>query len=480
MKKNCFLLLFCLILTAVGCTNEEYNDNVIVFAPDSLLIDGRGEIRTLDFLSSGTASCEVTSPDEWMALHAETIGRITSYELVVSGNPGGEKRYGTLVITQRGARKRVKVVQQVAETEPAFLSVGEVSAALPNVGGRASLRIESNAEWVVTIDKDWLTLKDNMEQGQGYAIVDLVATQNEEVGVKRTAQITVALKDDPHTAHTVVAVQDCHAPVFRLSESALTFNKSKGNAALLTIQSTWNWALKDVPVWLEADRTEASGFMQSDRITFTTTEVNASGEERSGQITVCCGEEILGTITVMQRADQIELFPLSAENIRVSTYQQGDGSIENMFDNDPNTYFTTYWNSYYVTVPQWITVDLGDEAAVDKLAFWYTARNKLDYVPSKVLIQVTEDAPGDHIWQKEGDAYTDADRNWKTLATYEGDEWCPVEAGAESGMLVAEADKDYRYWRFYVAAAKQNPRYEAEWPDAFCFQLSELKVYLYK
>lgn len=105
--KNGFLLLFCLILPAVGCTNEEYDDNVIVFAPDSLLIEGQGGIRMLDFLSSGTVSCEVTSPDEWITLHAGTIGRITSYELVVSGDPDGEKRYGTLTITQRVARKRV-------------------------------------------------------------------------------------------------------------------------------------------------------------------------------------------------------------------------------------------------------------------------------------------------------------------------------------------------------------------------------------
>lgn len=103
MKRSGFLFILSIFLAVAGCSHDEYNDNVIVFALDSLLIDGEGEIRTLDFLSSGSVSCEVTSPDEWITLHADTLGRLVSYELVVSGNTTGAKRRGKLDIKKGGA-----------------------------------------------------------------------------------------------------------------------------------------------------------------------------------------------------------------------------------------------------------------------------------------------------------------------------------------------------------------------------------------
>lgn len=169
---------------------------------------------------------------------------------------------------------------------------------------------------------------------------------------------------------------------------------------------------------------------------------------------------------------------LNSGNVRVSTYQPGDGSIAALFDNNTATFFTTFWNSYNITVPQWIVIDLGADKASKGIGFQYTTRttSKTDYMPTSITIQATNQAPGSHIWAKEGDAYTDADRAWTDIASFSGTQYCPLATNATSPKLQAIATSAYRYWRFFVKQAKQNPTYEASYPNAFCFQLSELKA----
>jgi hypothetical protein len=169
---------------------------------------------------------------------------------------------------------------------------------------------------------------------------------------------------------------------------------------------------------------------------------------------------------------------LNTGNVRVSTYQPGDGSVAALFDNNTTTFFTTFWNSYQITVPQWIVVDLGVDKASKGVAFQYTTRTsaKTDYMPTSITIQATNQAPGNHTWAKEGDVYTDADRTWTDVASFSGAQYCPLATNTTSPKLQATATSVYRYWRFFVKQAKQNPTYEAAYPNAFCFQLSELKA----
>ncbi len=480
MKKTLLLLIGTLGLTLIGCTQEEYAARQIVFAPDSLTLDGNGDIRELTFVATTAGKSQVTADADWIEVRTETVGQTLRTDLVAAYNPTGTARTCTLSITHNGAKKEVPLVQAPATTTEPFLKVGRVSNTMPNTGGTASIRILSNRKWamVKADDAPWLTIEGDGTTGESSVIVNLRAEANPEIGVNRSTTLTVALEEYPDIRHEVVVAQNCYDNVMDLSDTRLSIGKEAGAQTTLTVRSTSAWELKDLPPWLRADRTAASAFMQKDTIGLTTTEANATGQDRSADIHFYDGTTVIATVRVTQGCESIAEFSLNAENIRVSTFQPGDGAIENLYDNDPSTYFTTYWNSYDVTVPQWITIDLGNEA-VQKLSFQYQNRNKLDYVPARVLLQVTDKPPTGHVWQQEGDAYTDADRNWTTVAAYEGEEWCPIAARATSGVLVGTADKKYRYWRFYVEKAKQNPTYEEQYPDAFCFQISELKVLLY-
>ena len=482
MKKNLAgALLLGLITCFSGCTKDEYNDSVIVFAPDSLLLNGNGEIRELRFLSPEGHESALRVNQDWLNVSAEKTGSTTRYCLTAAYNDAGTTRQAVLTIGYQGREKNVPVAQAAGQARAPFLTVDQPSNTFANVGGYASLRILSNEAWRIRLDPEapWLSLAEAKDStGVSSAVVNLLASPNEEVGTNRQATLSVSLVSHPEMVKTVTLSQNAFAESFSLSSEEISLNKAAGSHATLIVQSTAHWRLEGLPQWLQANRTEASGFMTKDSIMLTAAEENPDNDPRQAVLSIKAGDVVMGTVTVTQRGDNITAFKLSESNVRVSSIQNGDGSVANLFDDDPSTYFTTYWNSYDVTVPQWITVDLGDEA-VQQLYFQYQTRNRLDYVPTKVLLQVTDDAPTAHIWKKEGDAFTDADRNWKTVATYEGDKWCPVKAGAVSGKLTGKADKKYRYWRFYVEKARQNPKYEAGYPNAFCFQLSELKLYLY-
>lgn len=473
-------IVTCMALMFTGCTKDEYNDQVILFAPDTLRLCGDGDIRELNFLSSGTADTRLQSDAAWLTLNEERIGQALHCDLVAATNTTGAVRQSVLTISYGEASREVVVRQGEATDVGPFLKLDAVSNALPNAGGHATLRLLSNAGWKVSVPEtaDWITIDEGRTTGNGPAIIGLTAAPNTDVNTPRTATLTISLTDVPDVKQEVVVRQDAYAETLSLSATSLTFGKEQGSRASLIVRTTADWQLADVPAWLSADRLQSSGFMQRDTITFTATVANSTDQARSATVRLMAGSTELATIHVEQGAESITQFSLSEDNVRVSTFQSGDGSIGNLFDGDPSTYFTTYWNSYDVTVPQWIVVDLGEEA-IDKVCFRYQNRNKLDYVPSRVLLQVTDEGVKSAPWQKEGDAYTDADRAWRTVAAYEGEPWCPVKAGAASGDLVGQAEKKYRYWRFYVEKARQNPTYAESYPDAFCFQISELQLYLY-
>lgn len=482
MQKQLFILcLFFLFLSS--CHKEEYKDPVILFGPDELTVAGDGEIRNLDLTVWSDGTYQVTADAGWIAIHSSEKPLKTVYSLVISKNDTGEPRTAVLTIRLGDSKKEVKVTQGLPDASAApVLEVSGLSNTLPNEGGIASFRIESNGKWKLVKNPadSWFTLPDDALQGEGCAIITVAAGRNEQLDQVRTAALQVQAADDPALQQTVEIRQDCYTAFLSVSTETLQLGKSAQSRTEFTIESTYRWTLVPTADWLNVDPAEETGFLQTRTVTVTAVKSNTTTAGRTAEILIKDGNTTLATVAVTQAADDMADFPLSENNIRVSSYQPGDGSVGALFDNDPATYFTTYWGSYSITVPQWIVIDLGDDRMAQKVSFRYTTRNKLDYVPVKVLLQVTDEAPTAHIWQQEGDAFTDSDRNWTTVATFEGEANCPQKTGAESAELTGTADKKYRYWRFFVEKARQNPAYEADYPDAFCFQLAELKVRLYQ
>lgn len=482
MQKQ-FFLLFLFFLFLSSCTKEEYNNPVIRFGPDELTVSGDGEIRSLDLTVCSDLPYQVTADAGWIEIHRSEKPLKTVYSLIVSPNTTGEPRTATLIIRLGDHKKEVKVTQAIPAPPGApVLKVSSLSNTLPNEGGIASFRIESNGKWKLVKNHadTWYTLPVDALEGEGCAIVTVSAARNEQLDRIRTATLQVQRADDPALQQEVEIRQDCYTAFLSVSAGTVELGKAAQSTAVFTIESTYRWTLAPQADWLSVDPAEETEFLHMRTVTVTALTSNTTGAARTAEIRVKNGDTTLATVVVTQAADDATYFQLSESNIRVSSYQPGDGSISALFDDDPATYFTTFWNSYYITVPQWIVIDLGDEQTAQKVSFRYTTRNKLDYVPAKVHLQVTEDAPTAHSWQKEGDAFTDSDRRWTTVATFEGEENCPQQTATESAELIGTADKKYRYWRFYVEKARQNPSYVNDYPDAFCFQIAGLKVRLYK
>lgn len=475
-----FLLLF-------SCSKEENSLLEINVFPEEIVVIGSGEIREFEVKEESKLSYEVTSEDDWIQISLDgTASMNKTFKINVLPNGGDKERVGYIYIAYGATKKSIKVVQSKHIVESEYeLNVSKISAVIPNIGGIATFQVESNLEWEIILDQDnsWCTIDDNTLVGYGNKVVTVRGDQNQNVELNRTAKLKVRSKTTSAIEKDIVITQSSFVTLLDVNPNSLQLGKNIGDQGVFQILTTYDLALHSSEDWFSVSTNQINTFMEECTVTVTVLKANTGVSPRTGKIEFKNGSSVVGSIEVVQKGnvDDFVDFQLAVSNLRVSTIQNSnpvEGSIAALFDNDKSTFFTSYWNSYNITVPQWIVVDLGAGNETKGTTFQYTTRNypQLHYMPTEIIIQATNQAPTSHVWKKEGDAYTDSDRTWVDIAYFSGAENCPIGVNLTSPKLVSKSDIEYRYWRFYVKQATQNPTYLPAYPNAFCIHIAELKV----
>ncbi len=495
-----------------SCTEDEFIDPKIKVNFSEIQVSGNGELRELNLEISSKEILKFNSDVNWMTIVDKVKSTKSetnkSYFIKIEKNATDTVRQGNIKINLGNTTESIKVTQAIAiddesdkdtETGPeppsdkipepglkeVKLTLSNISAIFPNTGGKVSCYVDSDTDWNVALESegDWCSFETALTSGNGSGVIVFTAESN-PLHTRREATLKVATKnvDEIKIEQTLTIYQEALSDVFILSTNELTIGKVIDSKTSFTIESSFDWTLNTQAKWFSINIIEPPLKNSIKTIELTVNEENTTGAIREEVIFVMNGEKELAQVKISQNADELIYFVYNGENVRVSTYQPNDGSIEGIFDGDVSTYFTSNWAGYVIAVPQWIVVDLGEGNEANHVSFKYTTRDRSSttYTPSKIKIEATTQDATSHVWAQEGDEYTDSDRTWTTLSTYEGDVYCPKGNAIESPLLSGTSDVKCRYWRFYVDQAIQSPSYVETYPNSFCFNISELKVVTHK
>ena len=195
-----------------------------------------------------------------------------------------------------------------------------------------NLRYESNTNWTVSDDAEWLTVNPVSDTGNG----TLTATYQENTTtVQRIGTITVT---GGGITRTVTVTQSSAAFTLTVSPSNQSVTNASGSTAF-TVESNTSWTLSDDAYWLTVSPVSDTG---NGTLTATFTE-NTTTTQRIGTITVT-GGGITRTVTVTQSATAFTL-TVTPSNQSVTN---ASGSTE--FTVESNTSWTLSDNAGWLTV----------------------------------------------------------------------------------------------------------------------------------
>ena len=153
MKKR-VLLFLCAALALCGCKKTIVPEISLDPRTSVLSPDGETAVTALACNCTWTAA---TSLDEVTVDPAEGEGD-ASVRITVPANNTGETRTVRVTFTAKGTEKTATAKYVVTQDAKPFVSFQTASATVPASGAVLRVVLESNAEWVLSADSDFLEI----------------------------------------------------------------------------------------------------------------------------------------------------------------------------------------------------------------------------------------------------------------------------------------------------------------------------------
>jgi len=226
--------------------------NFISVSADSLTLEATG---------NSTASLNIKTNDKWSIngcqnwlsmTNATGTGELT-IKLTAEPNYSVNKRSASLVVT--GEKSIPYAITVIQNGVPPVLSLDLDTVKL---GASESLSkriaVSGNVSWVVSIDKNWLTV--SKLSGTGQDTLKLTAQANLTL-VAREALVTFTGTNS--ITRTVKVIQEAGSPMLMIYTSKLPVSYASGSSAVLNITSNVTWTVSSNQSWTYLSKTNGSG-----------------------------------------------------------------------------------------------------------------------------------------------------------------------------------------------------------------------------
>ncbi len=243
------------------------------------------------FTLESNISWSASDDAPWLTVSPENGNGNGTITAAYTENTTTSQRKGTITITGSGITRTVIVTQ---EASSAILAVSPSDQSVGSLAGSTNFKIESNINWSVSDDADWLIVFPI--SGNGGETITATYTKNSSIN-QRVGAITVK---GGGITRTVTVTQSAEEAELTVSPPDLSVGSEAGSTAF-EIKSNLSWNVSDDASWLTVS--PASG---SNNGTLTVNyESNISLSQRVGLITVS-GGGITRTVTVIQGFSQPE------------------------------------------------------------------------------------------------------------------------------------------------------------------------------
>ena len=173
-------------------------------------------------------------------------------------------------------------------------------------GGQKSFMIESNVEWKVSTDKDWITI--SPQKGQGDKQITVEVDKNANFGEDRIGKVLVRTTEGS-LSEEIKIKQTSQTAELDVDKTSLSFN-AEGGTQTFQITSNIKWKITSSNSWLSVRTSSGSG----NASVIATAEVNNTSKERTATLTINGSEGNASpvTITISQAVGNISVSPTSA------------------------------------------------------------------------------------------------------------------------------------------------------------------------
>lgn len=263
--------------------------NTFSVSPSTLNI-AAAKGSTATFAINANTNWTVSSNQTWLTVSPASGNGNGTVTVTGAVNAATSERTALVAVSSaEGSSQTVTVIQAAA---PKTLTVTQTNLDVSAIeGSTASFTIVSNTSWVVTSDKNWLTV--SPASGSGNRAVTIKVEANPLL-TTRSAIVTVSASGVD--SKTVTITQAAGEPALFVSATNLSIASESGSTATFTISSNVSWSVTSDQTWVTVSPVSGTG---NSTINITVEE-NPLAVERRAVVTVSSPGMASKTVQVTQ------------------------------------------------------------------------------------------------------------------------------------------------------------------------------------
>jgi len=298
MNKYLNIFVTLLVMSLCSCADEADTDNLrlsngyMSVGETNVALSGQGEAKSI----SVTANCawRATCSSDWITLNPASGNSNAVMTVSAQANPSvTSDRSATITVSTDDGLTRTIHLRQEKNNET--LTLNTDSIAFTAAGDTKAFVIESNAQWSILGQEEWLALSKTSGEGNDQISVSVVPNVSED---DRKAILTVK---GVAKSERIIIYQEGAAKSLTINTMSLGF-EAIGNTKVIEISGDASWTATASEEWVTLDQLQGTGTYALQ----VTCSDNATMASRTAQVTIRTRREVL-VCTITQAAGLLPL-----------------------------------------------------------------------------------------------------------------------------------------------------------------------------
>lgn len=255
--------------------------------PETLQFENAASSQSVNIVTDG--AWDAMTDDSWIHLSPTSGEGSGTLNISVDANPDNETRSGQVVVTVGLTTKIISVVQVGR-----YINISCDDVLTKSTPSTVRISIESNQEWTVSSDVDWM--KSSVSHETGNAEVKVEVADNPSVN-SRSGKITIATENE-----TKVLSFTQPGRTLTVDHTNLEFSAKGGTSDAIVVTTDGKYSVAASDSWITVEETSNTFVVKVEKL---------EGEEsRTGSVVVSLtdlanGEKLERTIQVKQLPNQV-------------------------------------------------------------------------------------------------------------------------------------------------------------------------------
>lgn len=255
--------------------------------PETLQFENAASSQSVNIVTDG--AWNAITDDSWIHLSPTSGEGSGTLNISVDANPDNETRSGQVVVTVGLTTKIISIVQVGR-----YINISCDDVLTKSTPSTVRISIESNQEWTVSSDVDWM--KSSVSHESGNAEVKVAVADNPSVN-SRSGKITIATENE-----TKVLSFTQPGRTLTVDRTSLEFSAKGGTSDAIVVTTDGKYSVAASDSWITVEETSNTFVVKVEKL---------EGEEsRTGSVVVSLtdlanGEKLERTIQVKQLPNQV-------------------------------------------------------------------------------------------------------------------------------------------------------------------------------